>query len=114
MSGTLRAWFVSEVADAGGASVPHIIFDEAEAFALGGVPVLLILDDGSQVVVGREEREAVADLVKALDACKAGIESAFEWAWLHGQRYDGPTYDRELERVRAILGTNGGENHDKD
>lgn len=74
-------------------------------------PVLLVPDDGSQVVVSREEWEAVRALVAALDTCKPAIDGAFTMAHIHGHRYSGPTYNEELERVRALLGTNG-DTHD--
>ncbi len=49
-------------------------------------------------------RDALRDLVDALDRCKPGIDSAFSMAWVHGQRYDGPTYEKELEAARTALG----------
>ena len=49
-------------------------------------------------------RDALRELVDALDRCKPGIDSAFSMAWVHGQRYDGPTYEKELEAARTTLG----------
>lgn len=96
MSAVLRAWFVSEVADAGGASVPRIIFDEAEAFALGGVPVLLIPDDGTHRVVGREEWARHEAMREAMTEFVGRVES--------GDVISTYTYGK----FRTILGTGGG------
>ena len=48
-------------------------------------------------------REALKDLVAALDACQPGITAAFTFAHIHGQRYDGPTYEVELKAARKAL-----------
>ena len=48
-------------------------------------------------------REALRDLVAALDACQPGITAAFTFAHIHGQRYDGPTYEVELKAARKAL-----------
>ncbi len=75
------------------------------------VPVQIIPDDGTHVVVTVEEREAVRALVAALDRCDNAITTAFHFLMIHGETYTGPTYYEERERVRAILGTNG-DTHD--
>ena len=32
---------------------------------------------------------------------RAGLDSAFQLAWVHGMRYTGPTWEAELERMRT-------------
>ena len=77
-------------------------YDDLKDIPLGR-EFVLIPDDGTQVVVGREEWEAVRALVAKLDACDGAIGGAFMFQANHGIIYSGPTYYEELKRVRAIV-----------
>lgn len=48
-------------------------------------------------------KTAAANLVKALDACMPEITATAHLAWVHGQRYSGPTFNEELEALREAL-----------
>jgi hypothetical protein len=47
--------------------------------------------------------EAARALVQALDACEQHINGAFGFAAIHGTNYTGPTYGKELDRLRELL-----------
>lgn len=50
-----------------------------------------------------ELREAAEQLVAALDRCKSTLDGLAVLAHVHGQRYDGPTFGKEWERLREAL-----------
>jgi len=48
-------------------------------------------------------REAAAALVAALDRCKPALDAQGMLAYVHGQRYDGPTFKAEWDALRAAV-----------
>ena len=46
---------------------------------------------------------ALSDLVGAMDRCGPHIGGAFAFGHIHGERYTGPTYDRDLAAARSAL-----------
>lgn len=68
------------------------VFKEPGGDAARMHPVLLIPDDGSQVVVGREEWEAMRALLRYTEACEGLLNCS-------------PA--KQVVRAAAILGTNG-------
>jgi hypothetical protein len=51
------------------------------------------------------EQKAMA-LVQKLDAINSNpsFQGIFPWAFAHGYRYDGPSFDSELEALRIAIG----------
>ena len=53
---------------------------------------------------GGDVVDAARKLVAALDTCQPFIDGAFAFVAIHGSNYDGPTYSKELDALRALLG----------
>ena len=65
------------------------------------------IDAGGTPCIDRrycDMKRALEDLVNKLEHCKIQIDNAFFMAYhIRGHDYDGPTYEKELEKARKIL-----------
>lgn len=50
-----------------------------------------------------EELQALKNLVDKLEECQPYIDDTFILGYVHGGRYDGPTYGEELKAAKEIL-----------
>ena len=64
-----------------------------------GVAAHWLRDFGNVVAM----RAAAAQLVRKLEAVEPAINSAFTIAYIHGSKYDGPSYGVEVEELRRLL-----------
>lgn len=72
------------------------------------VPVLLLPDDGTQVVVGREEWERMERDHLAMDAMRTNLAPRFAWIFDGFDLKQGSQDVGHNDPADAILGTNGG------